>query len=76
MGNSATYNSWIILSKLITAKSREAIAAPDMSPRATIRNKDAVFVMVEGERLEGSEYADVADMVSDSCWPVLTSCYE
>ena len=44
----------MILSKLMTANSREAIAAPDINAKATIRNKEAVFATVAGERSEGS----------------------
>jgi hypothetical protein len=44
-----TYNSWIILSKLMTANRREAIAAPEMRMNATIRKREAVFVTVSLE---------------------------
>ena len=52
--NRQTYNSWMILSKLMTAKRRDAMAAPEMSERATMRNNEAVFATVAGEMLEGS----------------------
>lgn len=38
----------------MTANKREAMAAPDMSARATIRIRDAVFLTVPAERLVGS----------------------
>jgi len=44
----------MILSKLMTAKRRDAMAAPEMSERATMRNNEAVFATVAGEMLEGS----------------------
>jgi hypothetical protein len=47
----------MMLSKLITANRREAIAAPEMSTRATMRNNEAVFATVTGDRSEGREYA-------------------
>jgi hypothetical protein len=46
-----------MLSKFMTANRREAIAAPEMRARVTIRSKDAVFLTVAGERSEGSGYA-------------------
>jgi hypothetical protein len=49
-----THNSWMILSKLMTAKRRDAIAAPEMRERATILKREAVFETVAGERSEGS----------------------
>lgn len=49
-----THNSWIILSKLITANKREAIAAPEISAKAIMRNSEAVFLTVAGERSVGS----------------------
>lgn len=39
----------------MTAKSREAIAAPEMSARATIRSKDDVFATVAVERFDGTK---------------------
>jgi hypothetical protein len=54
---SNTYNSWMILSKLTTAKRRDAIAAAEMSERATIRSSDAVFATVAGDKSEGKSYA-------------------
>jgi hypothetical protein len=49
MGKEGPYNSWIMLSKLITANNREAMAAPEMRMRATIRKREAVFVTVSLE---------------------------
>lgn len=54
---SDTHNSCIMLSKFMTANRRDAIAAPEISARDTIRSKDAVFETVAGERSEGSGYA-------------------
>jgi hypothetical protein len=53
----ATHNSWMILSKLITANRREAIAVPAIADRATILMNEAVFFTVDGAS-GGSEYAD------------------
>ena len=47
----------MILSKLMTAKRREAIAAPEMKQRATIRMSEAVLLTVSFEIFEGNEYA-------------------
>ena len=47
----------MILSKLITANNLEAIAAPEMNTRATVRRNEAVFRTVDGAKSEGSEYA-------------------
>ena len=55
--SSNTYNSWMILSKLTTAKRRDAIAAAEMSERATMRSSDAVFATVAGDKSEGKSYA-------------------
>jgi hypothetical protein len=44
----------MILSKLMTANRRDAIAAPEMRERATILKSEAVLVTVAGERSEGS----------------------
>jgi uncharacterized membrane protein len=52
-----THNSWMMLSKFTTANRREAIAAAEMRASATMRNKDAVFATVVGERSAGNEYA-------------------
>jgi len=49
----------MILSKLITANNLEAMAAPEMSARATVRRNEAVFCTVDGARFDGSEYASV-----------------
>ena len=54
-----TYNSWMILSKLTTAKRREATAAPAIRDSVTIRMSDAAFFTVDGDR-SGVEYAIVA----------------
>ena len=50
----------MILSKFMTAKRREAIAAAEMRARATIRSKEEVFATVAGEISDGNEYAFVA----------------
>ena len=47
----------MILSKLITANNLEAIAAPEMNTRATVRRNEAVFCTVDGARFDGNEYA-------------------
>ena len=47
------------LSKSITANSLEAIAAPEMNTRATVRRNEAVFCTVDGARFDGNEYASV-----------------
>jgi hypothetical protein len=44
----------MILSKLMTANRRDAIAAPEMRERATILKSEAVFATVAGKRSEGS----------------------
>ena len=44
----------MILSKFMTANSREAMAAPEMRERATMRIRDAVFANVVGDRFVGS----------------------
>ena len=49
----STYNSWMILSKLTTANKRDAIAAPEMRARATMRSSEDVFATVAGDRLLG-----------------------
>ena len=49
----------MMLSKLITAKRREATAAPAIRESVTIRMSDAAFFTVDGDRL-GIEYAIVA----------------
>ncbi len=48
------YNSCIILSKLMTANKRDAMAAPEIKANATIRTSEAVFATVAGERSVGS----------------------
>ena len=53
--SNATYNSWMILSKLMTANKRDAIAAPEMRARATMRKSEEVFATVAGDRLLGRE---------------------
>ena len=52
-----THNSWMILSKFMTAKRREAMAAPEMRASEMIRSSDEVLVTVSGEIFDGSEYA-------------------
>jgi len=37
----------------MTANKREAMAAPEISARATMRSNDAVFFTVVGDRSEG-----------------------
>lgn len=63
----------MILSKLITANKREAIAAAEIKERATTRKSDAVFATVAEDTFEGSGYAvgmagggyrDLRDIVS------------
>ena len=49
----STHNSWMILSKLTTANKRDAIAAPEMRARATMRSSEDVFATVAGDRLLG-----------------------
>jgi len=49
-----TYNSWIILSKLIIENKREAMAAPEMRARVMTLNRDAVFLTVVGDRSVGT----------------------
>ena len=41
----------------MTAKRRDAIAAPEMKQRATMRRSEAVLVTVSPEIFEGNEYA-------------------
>ena len=50
-----THNSWMILSKLTTAKRRDAIAAPEMRARAMMRSSEDVFATVAGDKLLGRE---------------------
>lgn len=38
----------------MTAKRRDAIAAPEIRKKAIIRRREAVFVTVDGARSEGS----------------------
>lgn len=45
----------MILSKFITANNLEAIAAPEMNTRATVRRNEAVFCTVDGARFESNE---------------------
>ena len=49
-GAQGAHNSWMILSKLMTANSREAIAAAAMVERVRIRRRDAEFDTVAGEK--------------------------
>ena len=59
----------MILSKLTTAKRREAMAAAEMRDRVTMRMRDAVLATVARETFVGSGYAvvgmagDVVDVV-------------
>ncbi len=46
-----------MLSKFITANRREAMAAPEIKAKATIRSNEVVLVTVVGERFVGSGYA-------------------
>lgn len=64
-----TYNSWMILSKLITANRRDAIAAPAIADNVTIRIKDAVFFTASGDN-GGRGYA--SDIVRLAFWWELT----
>ena len=57
----------MILSKLMTANRREAIAAAEMSARATIRSSEEVFATAAGEMSDGSEYAFVAIATRSRC---------
>ena len=41
----------------MTAKRREAMAAPDTKINAPIRKREEMFATVDGERPEGKEYA-------------------
>jgi hypothetical protein len=63
----------MILSKLMTAKRREATAAPAMRDNVTIRMSDAAFFTVDGDKL-GVEYATVAMIqacrILSRCWPL------
>jgi len=64
-----TYNSWMMLSKLTTAKRREAMAAAETRDRVTMRRSEAVLATVAGEMFVGRGYAvvgmagDVVDVV-------------
>ena len=49
----------MMLSKLITANNLDAIAAPEMNTRATVRRNEVVFCTVDGARFDGNEYASV-----------------
>ena len=49
----------------MTAKRREAIAAPEMRASEMMRSRDEVFVTVSGDRLDGKVYAfEVAAMAA------------
>lgn len=39
----------------MTAKSRDAIAAPEMSAKAMMRSRDDVFATVAGDKSDGKE---------------------
>jgi hypothetical protein len=43
----------MILSKLMTANKRDAMAAPEINTKARMRTSEAAFVTVVGERLVG-----------------------
>lgn len=43
----------------MTANNLEAMAAPEMNTRATVRRNEAVFWTVDGTKLDGKEYASV-----------------
>jgi hypothetical protein len=45
----------MILSKLMTANNLDAIAAPEIRERVTMRSSEAVLATVAGARLLGSE---------------------
>jgi hypothetical protein len=47
----------MILSKFMTAKRRDAIAAAEIRERATMRSSEAVFATVAGDKSEGMSYA-------------------
>ena len=53
-----TYNSWIILSKFTTAKRRDAMAAPEMRAKQTIRTSDDALLTVDAGRPVGNGYAN------------------
>lgn len=48
-GLSGTYNSWITLSNVMTANSREAMAVAEMSVRAMMRKREDVFSTADTE---------------------------
>ena len=58
----------MILSKLMTAKRREAIAAPEMRAREMMRSSEEVLVTVAGDTLLGNEYANGMAGVGDALW--------
>ena len=58
----------MILSKLMTAKRRDAIAAPEIRARAMMRSSEEVLVTVAGDRLFGKEYASGMAGVGDAFW--------
>jgi hypothetical protein len=64
----------MILSKLITANNLEAIAAPEMSAKVTVRRNEAVFCTVDGAKSEGNEYASVMLAKKNGFLPPEPSC--
>ena len=60
----------MILSKFMTAKSREAIAAPEMSARVTMRSREEVFATVAGDKFDGREYAEA---IATELWTQVAS---
>ena len=62
----------MILSKLMTAKRREAIAAPEMRAREMMRSSEEVLVTVAGDTLLGNEYANGMAGVGDALWALKT----
>ncbi len=51
---------------MTTANNREAIAAPEMRARATMRSREDVFATVAGDRLLGRVYANGMAGVGDA----------
>ena len=52
----------------MTAKRREAIAAPEMRAREMMRSSEEVLVTVAGDTLLGNEYANGMAGVGDALW--------
>ncbi len=56
----------------MTAKRREAMAAPDTKSSAPIRKREEMLATVDGERPEGKEYATgIVDTVLDVAFVVV-----